>query len=58
MASDPNNGNLYTAYVEIVGEEEDSLRYNILVKTKAPDENNFGAAVIVNPEEIVFCPVQ
>ena len=54
MASDPDNGNVYTAYVEIVGEEEDSIRYNILVKTKQPAQDNFGPAVIVNPAQITF----
>lgn len=54
MASDANTGKLYTAYVEIQGENSDSIRYNILVKSKSLDESDFSTSTTVNPEAIVF----
>ncbi|MCO6480659.1 MAG: hypothetical protein J5I94_28720 [Phaeodactylibacter sp.] len=51
LSSSPHRNNLYAAYVEI---NLSDTTYNILVKTKAADSGEFGEAVDVTPEEIVF----
>ena len=51
LSPTPFRNNLYAAYVEI---NLADTTYNILVKTKNPDSNEFGEAVDVTPEDIVF----
>ncbi|MCB0548298.1 MAG: hypothetical protein KDD19_12015 [Phaeodactylibacter sp.] len=51
LSPSPYRNNLYAAYVEI---NLADTTYNILVKTKAADSDDFGEAVDVTPEEIVF----
>ena len=51
LSSSLHRNNLYAAYVEI---NLSDTTYNILVKTKPADSNEFGEAVDVTPEEIVF----
>ncbi len=51
ISSSPYRNNLYAAYVEI---NLSDTTYNILVKTKAAGSGEFGEAVDVTPEEIVF----
>ena len=51
LSPTPYRNNLYAAYVEI---NLADTTYNILVKTKAAESDEFGEAVDVTPEEIVF----
>ncbi|MCB0589487.1 MAG: exo-alpha-sialidase, partial [Phaeodactylibacter sp.] len=51
LSSSLHRNNLYAAYVEI---NLSDTTYNILVKTKPADSNEFGEAVDVTPEEIAF----
>jgi len=51
ISDTPYRDNLYAAYVEI---NLADTTYNILVKTKTAGSDEFGEAVDVTPEEIVF----